>query len=217
VLVVFVVLVGGGIFAVSRFVSGVSDRVVGDSGPGCSAVPTAEVNGALGGSYEVFQLGGAIADITAPVLDSRVLPDATTTCWATESGSAESSGRLARIATYTGADAAARFAAERSRAAGTTEDRGNGLSVTTSGYFNKDVRAGDQAFCTTGDMPLGSAGVLVRRGNTLVYVSTNAAGGGAGSIPDIRLDPQGGPSDAIRFGTDDANCDLAVKLAAKVR
>src|SRR5215218_6486899 len=53
VLLVFVVLVGGGIFAVSRFVSGVSDRVVGDSGPGCSAVSGADVNGALGGSYEV--------------------------------------------------------------------------------------------------------------------------------------------------------------------
>lgn len=216
VLVVFVVLVAGGIFAVYRFVAGVSDRVVGDSGAGCSVVSTADVDSALGGRYEVFQLDGAIGAIAAPVLDTRVLADPTTTCWATEAGSAQTAGRLARIATYTGPDAAARFAAERQQAGGATEDRGNGLTVSTPGYFNKEVDAGDEAFCTTGDMPLASAGALVRRGDTLVYVSTNAAGGGAAAIPDIRLEPGGGPTDALRFGTDDANCDLAVRLAAKV-
>lgn len=215
VLVVFAVLVIGGGFALYRIVSGVSDKIVGDSGAGCSAVSAADVDAALGGSYDLVQLGGAIAGLAGPVLDDRVLPGATTTCWAVESGSSETGGRLVRIATYSGSDAAARFADERTKADGTTEDRGNGLSVSSPGYFNKVVQAGDQAFCTSGSM-LGSAGVLVRRGNLLVYVSTTAAGDGAASVPDITLDPGAGPSDAIRFGTDDENCALAVTLAAKV-
>lgn len=208
--VVALVVLGG--IALNRWITGIGESIGGLAGStGCDAVSTDAVNGALGGSYEVIQLGG-LTGIAAPVLDSRVLADAAT-CWAVESGDG---GRLARIARYSGADAAERFAAERTAAMGTTEDQGGGLSVSTSAYFNKDVQAGDEAFCTTGDFAA-SAGVLVRTGDLLVYVSTTAAGDGAASIPDIEFDPAGGPSDAVRFGTDDANCDLAVALATQVR
>ena len=120
--------------------------------------------------------------IAGPALDSRVLADAPTTCWASE----DKDGKLTRIARYQGADAAARFAQEKERAKGSTVDKGNGLSVSTEGYLGKDVQAGDEAFCTTGD-PLSSAGALVRRGDTLVYVSTTAAGDGAAAVPDIKI------------------------------
>jgi hypothetical protein len=209
--VVVALLVLGGI-ALNRFVTGIGDSLGGlTGGTGCDAVPTDAVDAALGGSYEVVQLGG-LTGIAGPVLDSRVLADAST-CWAVETGDG---GRLARIAHHSGSDAAERFAAERTAAMGTTTDQGGGLSVSTPAYFNKDVPAGDEAFCTTGDV-IASAGVLVRTGDLLVYVSTTAAGDGAATIPDIEFDPAGGPSDAVRFGTDDANCDLAVALATQVR
>ena len=99
---------------------------------------------------------------------------------------------------------------------GTTTDQGGGISVSTQPYYNKDVSAGDEAFCTRGDFA-GSAGVLVRRGNVLVYVSTTAAGQGAGQVPDIQFPTDStSPTAGISFGTDDANCDLAVALAARV-
>lgn len=216
--IVLVVLIGAGVFAVSRLVGTVADKVGGLAGgtsATCAAVSTGDVNAALGGTYDVVQLGGAIGGLTAPVLDSRVLADAPVSCWAVESGnSADGSGggRLARIATYTGPDATARFAKEKAAAKGTSEDRGNGITVSTDGYLGPDVQAGDEGFCTSGDM-LGFAGALVRRGDTLIYVSTTAAGGGAASIPQI----QAGDNGAITYPTDAANCQKAVALAAKAR
>lgn len=211
VAVVLVALLALGGFLVWRAVSRVVDSVGGladGAGADCSAVSTPDVGAALGGDWTVFQLGG-LSSIAGPVLDTRVLPDASVNCWATQ----EKDGKLARIARYQGADATTRFAAEKQRAKGTSVDKGNGLSVTSDGYLGKDVQAGDQAFCTTGD-PLASAGALVRRGDTLIYVSTTAAGAGAASAPDIDLgSPSGG---GVTFGTDDANCALAVKLIEKV-
>ena len=209
VLIVLVALLALGGFFVWRAVSGFVGAVGGvtnGAGATCSAVSTADVNAALGGEWTVFQLGG-LSSIAGPALDSRVLPDAPTTCWASQ----EKDGKLTRIARYQGADAAARFAAEKDKAKGATVDKGNGLSVSTEGYLGKDVQAGDEAFCTTGD-PLSSAGALVRRGDTLIYVSTTAAGNGAAAVPDVNL----GSGNQVGFATDDANCALAVKLIAAV-
>lgn len=214
VVVAVVVLAGVALYSL---VSSVGGAVAGDSGEGCAAVAAADVDAALGGTYDLVQLGGLAGGVAGGTLDSRVLADAQVSCWAVESSdNNETGGRLARIARHEGADAAQRFLDERTRAMGTTEDRGGGISVSTDSYFNKDVRAGDEAFCTSGDF-LGSAGVLVRRGNVLVYVSTTAAGQGAGAVPDIQF-PSGpsSPNAGVTFGTDDANCDLAVALAAKV-
>ena len=210
VLVVLLALLALGGFFVYRAVSGFFGTVGGlteGAGAECSAVSTADVNAALGGEWTVFQLGG-LSQIAGPALDSRVLADAPTTCWASE----DKDGKLTRIARYQGPDAAARFAQEKERAKGSTVDKGNGLSVSTEGYLGKDVQTGDEAFCTTGD-PLASAGALVRRGDTLVYVSTTAAGNGAAAVPDIKI----GEDNQIGFGTDDANCALAVKLIGAVK
>jgi hypothetical protein len=171
-------------------------------------VSTQDVDAVLGGDWTVFQLGG-LSSIAGPVLDSRVLSDAPTTCWASQ----DKDGKLTRIARYQGADAAARFAQEKQRAKGSSVDQGNGITVSSDSYLGKDVQAGDEAFCTTGDM-LASAGALVRHGDTLVYVSTTAAGDGASSVPDINLG--GSTTNQTSFGTDDANCALAVKLIEKV-
>ncbi len=209
--IVLVALLAVGGFFVYRAVSGVVNSVGGlanGASAECSAVSTQDVGAVLGGDWTVFQLGG-LSSIAGPVLDSRVLPDAPTSCWATQ----DKDGKLARIARYQGADAAAMFAAEKQKAKGTTTDQGNGLSVSSESYLGKDVQAGDEAFCTTGDN-LASAGALVRRGDTLVYVSTTAAGGGASSVPDINVG--GSTTDQVSFGTDDANCALAVKLIEKV-
>ena len=165
---------------------------------------TSDVNAALGGQWTVFQLGG-LSQIAGPALDSRVLADGPTTCWASE----DKDGKLSRMAHYQGPDAAARFAQEKEPAKGSTVDKGNGLSVSTEGFLGKDVQNGNKAFCTTGD-PLASAGALVRRSNTLVYVSTT--GRRAHRMPVIKI----GEDNQIGFGTDDANCALAVKLIGAV-
>jgi hypothetical protein len=209
--VVLVALLALGGFFVWRAVSGVVNSVGGlanGAGANCSAVSTQDVDAVLGGDWTVFQLGG-LSSIAGPALDSRVLSDAPTTCWASQ----DKDGKLTRIARYRGADAAAKFAAEKQKAKGATVDQGNGLSVSSDSYLGKDVQAGDGAFCTTGDM-LASAGALVRHGDTLVYVSTTAAGNGASSVPDINLG--GSSTNQVSFGTDDANCALAVKLIEKV-
>jgi hypothetical protein len=211
VAIVLVALLAVGGFFVYRAVSGVVNSVGGladGAGASCSAVSTQDVDAVLGGDWTVFQLGG-FSSIAGPVLDSRVLPDAPTTCWASQ----DKDGKLTRIARYQGADAAAQFAAEKQKAKGSTVDQGNGVSVSSDSYLGKDVQAGDEAFCTTGDM-LASAGALVRHGDTLVYVSTTAAGDGASSVPDINLG--GSSTNQVSFGTDDANCALAVKLIEKV-
>jgi hypothetical protein len=209
--VVLVALLALGGFFVWRAVSGVVNSVGGlanGAGADCSAVSTQDVDAVLGGDWTVFSLGG-LSSIAGPTMDSRVLPDAPTSCWATQ----DKDGKLTRIARYQGADAAARFAQEKQKAKGTTVDQGNGLSVSSDSYLGKDVQAGDEAFCTTGDF-LASAGALVRHGDTLVYVSTTAAGDGASSPPDIDLN--GSSTTQTAFGTDDANCALAVKLIEKV-
>jgi hypothetical protein len=204
--VVLAVVVAGGVAAI-WFVSSTVGRVVGDTALGCDFVAAEDVNGVLGGGYELVQLGGGIGDFAGVALDSRVLAGEDT-CWGVESSDG---GRLVRIARYEGADAAQRFADERAVAAGTSEDRGGGITVSTDPYLARDVDAGDEAFCTTGDGTT-SAGALVRRGNLLVYVSTTAAGGGATAVPEIVTTESGG----IGFASDGPNCDLAVQLASRV-
>ena len=109
--------------------------------------------------------------------DSRLLAGVPKSCWVTDS----LNEKLSRIARYDGGDAAARFAEEKQKAQ-------------TGSFLGKDVQAGDEAFCTTANESSSAAGALVRRGDTLIYVGTTAAG------PDA-----------------DAGCALAVKLVEKVR
>ncbi len=106
-----------------------------------------------------------------------MLPDAED-CWITSDGS-NGTGRIAR---YQGGDAANVYQQERQRAQPTSQDQGNGLSVETLGYFAGDVTGiGDEAFCT--DLSTGiQGGVLVRQGDTLVYVSLLGSSASSGDV-----------------------------------
>ena len=84
--------------------------------------------------------------------------------------------------------------------------------MSTEGYLGKDVQAGDEAFCTTGD-PLPRRARSCAAATRWCYVSTTAAGNGAAAVPDIKI----GEDNQIGFGTDDANCALAVKLIGAVK
>lgn len=202
-IIVLVVVVAG--FAAVTYVTGlVGDKIGGAIGGDCTLVGKGDVDSILNGDFELLQLGG-ITKIATPVLDSRVLADATT-CWATEN--ADQDSRLVRIARLQTSDAAARFTQELTLAKGVKDDRGGGITVESEPYFNKDVQAGDQAFCTTTDLA-GSSGVLVRRGDTLIYVSLTSAG-----VPTV--DTSAAEAGQIKFVDDDVHCDLAQKIAAKV-
>ena len=208
VAVVLVVVIGGGYLAYRAFTNFVSDVTGGASlagaGAGCSFLSADDVNATLGGTYELVELGG-LGGFAGVALDSRVLPQAPT-CWGVD----EANGKLVRIARYEGADAADVFARERATAEGTSEDEGNGVTVSTSSYLGEDVQTGDEAFCTTGDGTT-AAGALVRIGEKLVYVSTTAAGQGAEAPPEINLSGEN-PG----FATDGDNCRLSADLASKV-
>lgn len=199
--VVLVLAVVGGAVAVSMLLNRVTENVIGGN---CDLVGVDDVNSTLAGEFELIQLGG-LTSIATPALDSRVLADGTT-CWATESGS--ETPRLVRVAKLDSGDAAARFQQERTLAQGVKEDRGGGVTVESEPYFNRDVDgAGDEAFCTTTDMT-GSSGVLVRRGDALIYVSMTS---GTFS-PDLT----GGADGSIKSADDDAHCDLAQRIAEQV-
>jgi hypothetical protein len=89
------------------------------------------------------------------LLDKRLLPDATD-CWMF--GEDGTSGRIAVV----DQDAQAVFA--------------NGRADADGRFLLADVAdVGDEAFCTTMD-PQGSAGVLVRFGQRVVYVSLLGTG-----------------------------------------
>jgi hypothetical protein len=202
IVVVALVVLGVGGFAVWKGLGGQSSNGAVDAGSNdpagsaglggsgaaagsplsCSLVAAGDVAAVLGGEgWTVIDAGATVTR----AYDSRVLAGVATSCVATDAGNE----KLARIARYQGGDAAARFAEEKQKASRGGRD---------GPYLGADVQAGDQAFCTTGSKTLtagSSAGALVRRGDTLVYVSTTAAGEGA---------------------SDKANCDLSLRLIDKV-
>jgi hypothetical protein len=115
---------------------------------------------------------------------------------------------LARVARQQGSDATAVFAAERDKADGSSEDRGGGISVETDAYLNEDqtVSVGDEGFCTTASL-LGASGVLVRRGDTLLFVGLQPDF--TTQTPDVNLEEG-------EFGTDDPNCARAQDIARRI-
>lgn len=198
VVVVLLVVVGAGaVLSGNVLMDRVTDRLTGQAG--CGFVSDADASAVLGGRFEFVQPGG-LTDMTKVAADVRPLPDGAT-CLG--SGSDATGERVVTVVRLEAADAQARFDQARTAANGSKEYRGDGLSVETPGYFGKDVPLGDQAFCTTADLT-SSSGVFVRRGNVLLYVSMTAAGMAEGAAPSISA-------------ADEANCDLAQQLVAKVR
>lgn len=200
--IVFVLGVGavvvGGIFlgkAVDTAVGGIGN---------CPIISTEQAQQVLGAGYQADELKGLLS-LGNVALDNRVLPD-DQRCWITKStnpngASSDSTGRFVTVARYQGGEAQSKFQSELTKAGGTKEDKGGGLSVETSGYFLKTVELGDEAFCTKSDL-IGSSGVLVRKGTTLVYVATT---------------PENFENAGLPGGTkwDEDNCTTSIALAKK--
>jgi hypothetical protein len=183
-IVVVLVVLGLGGFAAWKLVGpGASDSLAAAADPGdgaagapssCSLVSGDDLNAVLGdGGWTALDTGAAVGR----VYDSRLLAGVPKSCWVTDS----LNEKLSRVARYDGGDAAARFAEEKRKAQ-------------SGAFLGKDVPGGDEAFCTTPNESSSAAGALVRRGDTLIYVGTTAAG------PDA-----------------DAGCALAVQIVEKVR
>ncbi len=149
-------------------------RIAGDMGIGangqlkeCSYVSNSDLETVLGKDATALPISG-IADATIGLaLDKRVLKDAGNCLIGSgsNSGTSTDSGAFGRIAKYSGGDSSSKFDAEKKAA-----DTGGYLGDSVSGL-------GDQAFCTAPSTGSGAAeiypgvGVLVRKGNDLVYVS----------------------------------------------
>ncbi len=189
------------VFFVNRVADSVGINSDGTIGTPCSIISDADLSSALGSNASAIELSGFFDATIGLVLDKRVLPDADD-CWITSDGTTA----VGRIARYQGSDAASVFQRERQNASPTSQDQGNGVSVENSGYFAGDVSGlGDEAFCT-GLSPAIQAGVLVRRGDTLIYVSLS--GPADGSVPDM-----GTTADGVI--TAPSICDTAQAVARK--
>jgi hypothetical protein len=105
-----------------------------------------------------------LSGLIAPVFDNRVLADSGS-CWVTNGNDQPT------IILYhrEGGDAHARYQKEHDAAQPVSEDKGNGLTVTSEGYFDKTSDPGDEAFCT--GTAFTGATVLMRQGDQLLYVS----------------------------------------------
>ena len=120
----------------------------------CPFVSDSKLTASLGTDVHASELTGFFDATVGQALDKRVIGDATD-CWVAEG--TDTTAGFGRIAMYSGSDAASRFQEEHAKAA--------------VGYLAQDLSGvGDEAFCT-GVSDTGMSGILVRRGNSLVYVS----------------------------------------------
>jgi hypothetical protein len=179
----FTLLVAAILFIGRQFTESIAVNPDGSVGTPCPFIDDSELSAALGSDAEAIVLDG-LADVTIGIiLDKRVLPTAED-CWIT----ADESTPTGRIAVYQGGDATGVFRRERENAAPTSVDQGDGITVTTDGWFAGEVSGlGDEAFCT-GISPAIQAGVVVRRGDRVVYVSLS---GPADEVPEFETTEDG--------------------------
>jgi hypothetical protein len=136
----------------------------------CEILSDADARTLFGGSADAIDLSGLSDATIGFIIDKRVLATAPD-CWVTDGDKAY----IARIARYEGGDAASVFDLERQAAEPTSDDQGGGITVETDGYNAGDVVGlGDEAFCTGISQGI-MAGVLVRQGDKVVYVSVGQA------------------------------------------
>jgi hypothetical protein len=211
-LVVFGLLVVGGIGVVvlgtvvfhkakhtlEQNVGGKLDIVPSD----CPVLSNAKARDLFGSNAEASTI--PLSGLVAPVFDNRVLADSDS-CWVTNADKQ----RTIILYHREGGDAHARYQQEHDAAQPASQDRGNGLTVTSEGYFDKDVSGlGDEAFCT-GMTFSGATGVLVRQGDRLLYVSIQLG-------PD-EFDPsQLGTNSETGVITNEKQCDEAQKAARAI-
>jgi hypothetical protein len=118
----------------------------------CELIAQGDVERILGSDAQATPMGGLVDNTIGRVLDQRILPNAPD-CWLISGTGSNVTGRIAQQdGNASGTFASARQAAE------------------AGGYFAGDVTFGDEAFCT-GMTDVGSFGILVRRGDSLAYVS----------------------------------------------
>ena len=148
VVVLVVIAAIGLVIAGGRLVDEIQKNPDAMFGGECPFVGPSEVSDALGTDAQVFEVDGFVGGTMGAILDRRLLADAPD-CYIVSDD-----GTTGRIAVLDGggeeAFAAAAAAGDRIRA--------------------QDTDIGDEAFCTTTDGN-GSAGVLVRFGERVVYVS----------------------------------------------
>ena len=187
--IAFVVIGAVLVFIGGQIVKSVPIDSQGNLAP-CAIVSDEKLSSVLGPGTQAIPLEGIFDTLLGLVLDKRVIPDAED-CFISADKGNSGTGRIAR---YVGSDAAARFQQEKQNAQPTSQDKGNGLTVENPGYFGGDVSGvGDEAFCTD-DSEAFMSGVLVRQGDTLVYVSL-LGGAGFGS------------------SSSETSCELAQKVA----
>ena len=204
---VLAILVIAGVAAGTRWLFHKAEDVIGSAGP-CPYLTNEQASDAVGVDSEAELFTGGLGRVLN-VVDLRVLPDKES-CIIRQKidsvGDASVPG-LGRTVKYVGTDAATLYDEELAKAKGTTEDRGNGLTVETQSYFNREVPGlGDRAFCvkSTGTV----AGVVAIEGDTLVYVGITRAG----TAPGADLTDPGNP----KLTSDDAACDASSALARTV-
>jgi hypothetical protein len=196
VAIILVVILVIGLVAILALAGTLINGLAGNLGGGnggsgidaeCPFLSDADARTLFGGSADAIELSGLADASIGFVIDKRVLSTAPD-CWVTDGDKAY----IARIARYQGNDAASVFALERQAAEPTSEDQGGGITVTTDGYNAGAVSGlGDEAFCT-GVLPTGMAGVLVRQGDRVVYVSVGPAN--AEEPPQMGLSDSGVPT-----------------------
>jgi len=142
------------------------DGTIGDE---CPFLSDADARTVFGGEADAFELAGLYDASLGLILDKRVLSNAQD-CAISDGAKAY----VARIAVYQAGDAASVFEAERTAAQPTSDDQGGGVRIENPGYLGADVAGlGDEAFCTDISAAI-MAGVLVRQGDRVVYVSVGS-------------------------------------------
>ncbi len=154
----------------------------------CELISQGDVQSLLGSDAQATPMGGLVDNTIGQLLDRRVLPDAPD-CWLVSGVSSSVTGRIAQQ----DGNASSTFASARQAAE-------------AGGYFAGDVSFGDEAFCT-GMTEVGSFGILVRRGDSLAYVSLVDAAAMDAQNFDVSPDGQ---------LVSPQSCDLAGRIAEAV-
>ncbi len=220
VAVLSILLLVGGVFAANKWFS---DTV---GGVGCPAVSDADIEAVFENKVNVINTGSALTGVNL-TLDDRIMAGEKG-CNISVLGTAVApKPGLGGIFKVEKADATGFFQKELANAKAGTPSANTGAQkpgspVTIFGdtpltepggapvtipnipsgfaegpYFLKDVKLGDEAFCTKANI-FDASGVLVRKGNTIVYVTVTA-----GTKNDFDKDYS------------ESNCEYAMKLATK--
>lgn len=199
--IVIAVLTVGFIVVLGRYVN---DNV---GGFGCDAISQGDAEAIIGGGVSMFSTGSQTAGLNN-MFDDRIL-SGEKGCDMTRIGAATGQISQAGLIKVDKSDAAAVYQAELAKAkAGTSTAPtvsvpsvpGVSIPTITTGteggpYYLKDAGLGDESFCTKTNF-FDASGVLVRKGNTLVYATVQVSG-------------------AVDKDYSEGNCDIAKKLAQK--